>query len=200
MIGGVAVKTTNSEDTKYSQGNTTSTTNTMSTQTSSSHSVIGTQNTCSPVDHDYDVIWLWINPLLLFTQSYTGAVTWNGYGYDPYDVGWVDVEPFHVGCLNGNLNSSTVINCSAETAYLARPGVVRASRPLWRGHPARESLPGGGTPPRLEFLHSWERGLPARLPVCEMRAGSPLARMRDAGWKPALPGLPGMKWPGTNKC
>jgi hypothetical protein len=66
----------------------------------------GVPNVYSPVNHDYDIIWLWLNPVSVFTfpnASIGGPVVWNGYGYDLNDpLQDVDIWPVYVGYLNGD--------------------------------------------------------------------------------------------------
>lgn len=56
------------------------------------------------VDHNYDVVWIWLNPLHTFT-TYSlepNVVVWTGYGWNPKDpVQGMDVYPVLVGYLNG---------------------------------------------------------------------------------------------------
>lgn len=65
------------------------------------------------VDHDYDVIKLWLNPVRLFTLKNNGVVEWDGYGYSSLDtianggdlrVPNMDIQWVYVGCLNGDFN------------------------------------------------------------------------------------------------
>jgi hypothetical protein len=67
----------------------------------------GTPNAYSPVNHDYDIIWLWLNPVALYTvtPSEPNALTWNGYGYDTTDQPAVDIWPVYVGYLNGDFGA-----------------------------------------------------------------------------------------------
>jgi len=56
------------------------------------------------VDHDYDVIWLWLNPTLLFAAGPgPNDLQWNGYGFDPNDINEMDKYPVVVGWLNGHI-------------------------------------------------------------------------------------------------
>jgi hypothetical protein len=56
------------------------------------------------VDHDYDVIWLWLNPTLNFAAGPgPNDLQWTGYGYDPTDVNEIDKYPVIVGWLNGRI-------------------------------------------------------------------------------------------------
>jgi len=82
------------------------------------------------VNHDYDAVWLWLNPLVLFTYyPSTGAIQWNGYGYDPNDPsggGGRDVFPVQVGYLNGHFAD----NPSVDTV-LARGWVTLYEQVNW---------------------------------------------------------------------
>jgi len=96
------------------------------TATSSTEYVIGTNNsstvtinktkqlsdkTSGPVDafvgvdHDYDVIWLWLNPVLPMQAdpNVPHSLIWNGYGFDATDQPEMDIFPVFVGWLNGDI-------------------------------------------------------------------------------------------------
>ena len=63
----------------------------------------GVPNVYSPVNHDYDIIWLWLNPVTVFTHFDDGSLIWNGYGFDLNDpLQDVDVWPVYAGYLNGD--------------------------------------------------------------------------------------------------
>ncbi len=64
----------------------------------------GTGSYFAPVDHDYDMVWVWLNPLLLFSVGPT-SVVWNGYGYDANDQNGMDVVGIELGYLNGDFGS-----------------------------------------------------------------------------------------------
>ncbi len=72
----------------------------------------GTQDAFAPVDHDYDIIWLWLNPTLVVTADMSNPnapLMWNGYGYDTNDpANGLDIIGVEVGNLNGNLPSADV--------------------------------------------------------------------------------------------
>jgi hypothetical protein len=107
---GVCVTGTNSN--AWTIVSNSSNTITTSKQTSLAVKTPGIPNIYSPVDHDYDIIWLWLNPVVLLTtpQSNSGCTTqtpcsivWNGYGYDYNDpLHEIDVWPVYVGYLNGD--------------------------------------------------------------------------------------------------
>jgi hypothetical protein len=56
----------------------------------------------SPVDSDYDIVYVWLNPVEILTLSTSGNVTWNGYGYDANDQNGLDIIGIPVGYLNGD--------------------------------------------------------------------------------------------------
>src|SRR5438309_5223995 len=49
------------------------------------------------VDHDYDQILVWLNPVELYTLTNNGVVQANGYGYSTWDQPGVDVYPAYGG-------------------------------------------------------------------------------------------------------
>jgi hypothetical protein len=84
---------------------------TINKQTSTTLKTPGVPNVYSPVDHDYDIIWVWVNPVVLYSvpsnncncSGGTGSIIWNGYGYDYNDPNHdIDVWPVYVGYLNGD--------------------------------------------------------------------------------------------------
>jgi hypothetical protein len=96
-------KITGTTSTTYTQQSGTSTAVTISKETSEADNTTGTAYAFSPVNHDYDQVWLWLNPLVIFTFYPSNVITWNGYGYDPKDPTMQpDVYPVAVGYLNGH--------------------------------------------------------------------------------------------------
>lgn len=74
------------------------------------------------VDHDYDVIYIWLNPVAVvtFPQGIANTILWNGYAYDtndPYSVGNPDIIGLPVGCLK---NPYLAPSCTQFSSYLAR--------------------------------------------------------------------------------
>jgi hypothetical protein len=95
---------------------TTSTTTTDSTAVTvqkTSGTVIGVNGPECPyvgVDHDYDIIEVWLNPVQLFTLTNSGATSTSmsyvqpsGYGYSTLDQPGTDVYQVYAGELNGDL-------------------------------------------------------------------------------------------------
>ena len=90
----------------WTQKSTTSNEVTITKTSSTTLKTPGVPTVYSPVDHDYDIIWLWLNPVSVFTLPNTnigGPLVWNGYGYDLSDpLQDMDVWPVYVGYLNGD--------------------------------------------------------------------------------------------------
>jgi hypothetical protein len=112
VVGGAATKITGTSSTDYSQTSGTSSTVTISKTTTVADKTNGTGNASSPVNHDYDTIWLWLNPLMILTADpqNTSKIRWNGYGYDKNDVNGMDVFGVQVGWLNGHFGNNPSIN------------------------------------------------------------------------------------------
>jgi hypothetical protein len=98
----------------WTQTNSSANTVTTTGQTSNNWTTPGTASYFTPVDHDYDIIWLWINPTVVLTvdMSNPSAVpVWNGYGYDMADpANGMDIVGVPVGYLNGDLPSAEYQN------------------------------------------------------------------------------------------
>jgi len=105
IFGFMDSKTT-TETNSFTQAQDTSSTVAVSQTTSDSTSISGFSDPNKGVNHDYDYIFLWLNPIVQFTVSNsTNAVVWNGYGYDLHDTpAYPDmhVVGIQMGCLNGS--------------------------------------------------------------------------------------------------
>jgi hypothetical protein len=98
-------KVTTMQAGSYTQTTTASSSVTLSAQSVNQDQMKGTATPYSPVNHDYDYVWLWLNPVLLLTVSpSSNTVTWNGYAVDRADqrVTAMDIWPVQVGFLNGD--------------------------------------------------------------------------------------------------
>lgn len=115
-----------------SQTSTTSSSTTVSIENLFTTLLPGTPDAFSPINHDYDIIWLWLNPVMLFTvrlspPSFPSAVTWNGYAYDLADQPGMDIWPIEVGYLNGHFGPLppthvTVLSRSWAATQVYPPG------------------------------------------------------------------------------
>lgn len=126
-------KITGTSTTAYNQTTNNSSSVTISKTTSLSDQTPGPANAYIGINHDYDVIWLWLNPLDLLTlaENSAGIVTgvqWNGYGYSSLDPAGVDVYPVYVGQLNGDLPIP-----QAESDVLARTWAASEIWPSGQG-------------------------------------------------------------------
>ena len=68
----------------------------------------GPSNSYVGINHDYDIVWVWLNPIELFTANtdtanHTTWVVWNGFGYSELDQPAMDIYPAYVGWLNGDI-------------------------------------------------------------------------------------------------
>jgi hypothetical protein len=81
------------------------------------------------VNHDYDYIFVWLNPIAMYTiyfGSSSNNITWNGYGYDLTDqrvYNDMDVIGIPVGCINGDLPKSSsqwAVTCNDIASVYAR--------------------------------------------------------------------------------
>ena len=95
-----------SASTSHTQESDSSSSVTISKMTAVSDQTPGPANPYVGINHDYDVIWLWLNPVALFTTfktSTSNAIQWNGHGYSTLDQPAMDIYPVFVGWLNGDL-------------------------------------------------------------------------------------------------
>ncbi len=91
----------------------------LSVQVASGEKTQGTGSYFSPVDHDYDIIWVWLNPALVFTTN-GDQVVWNGYGFDASDENGMDVVGVQLGYLNGDFGAIPAdIQTSLNRAWAA---------------------------------------------------------------------------------
>lgn len=90
--------------TTNSQTNKSTNTVTTSVQVQSGEKTAGTGSYFAPVDHDYDILWVWLNPVDLFTLG-SNKVVWNGYGYDATDQNGMDIVGIELGYLNGDFGT-----------------------------------------------------------------------------------------------
>jgi VCBS repeat-containing protein len=122
-------KITGTETTSYTQGSSSSSSVTINKTTTESNRVSGPANSFVGLDHDYDVIWLWLNPVLPITfpnANNPNALQWNGYGYDPNDQPGLDIFPVFVGWLNGDIpvppDVAQVLARTWASGYIWGPG------------------------------------------------------------------------------
>lgn len=92
--------------TTASQSTKATSTVTSSVEVSSGEQTFGTGNYFAPVNNDYDQIWVWLNPVAIFTiNAGTPLPVWNGYGADSTDQNGLDIVPVALGYLNGHFGA-----------------------------------------------------------------------------------------------
>lgn len=90
--------------------------------TSNTIKASGPLNSAVGVDHDYDLIYIWFNPVANVTipQNISNALIWTGYSYDPADqnsVGMPDIIGIPVICLK---NPYLAASCSRYGTFTDR--------------------------------------------------------------------------------
>jgi hypothetical protein len=121
LDGGVQLTFTESTD--FTQGSSSSDTVTISKASTIAFTTPGTP-TFSPVNSDYDFIWLWINPEVLVSYvpgSNPVTVQSTGYAFDPTDpasgeppasgpyIAGPDIIEVQVGCLDGDFTCPSTL-------------------------------------------------------------------------------------------
>lgn len=102
-LGGIDTSVKNS--TSYTQATTTTDSTAVTVQQTTGTETVVPGPTCDycGVDHDYDQILVWLNPVVTYNLLNNGVVQATGYGFSTYDQPGVDVYPVYVGELNGDL-------------------------------------------------------------------------------------------------
>lgn len=134
-INGTSKNTSSTTETQQSQ-NSSSVTATMAT--SNGLTAPGPASDYVGVDHDYDLIKVWINPVMLFTVYNTGLsgetkIGWWGYGTSALDTtAPVDIWSIPVGCLNGDF-PETESACAPALQAFQRPWANNENWPSGQG-------------------------------------------------------------------
>lgn len=68
----------------YTQEEDTSSSIALSTTSSTTDTTPGAATTATGIDHNYDIVWVWLNPEIKLAAG-DGAVGWLGYAYNPED-------------------------------------------------------------------------------------------------------------------
>lgn len=122
ILGTGSTITANGSD-SFSQTRDTSTSIVTNKTTSADIVVPGPTNSLNGINHDYDVILVWINPVVNLNVLSSSSAEWSGFSFDSNDpAGEVDVIPLYVKWLK---NPSTM-----------PPGVTNALARTWAKPPA----------------------------------------------------------------
>lgn len=79
---------------------------TLSWSTANTIKTYGTPNAYAPVNNDYDLVYVWLNPVEVLTGSSNGStITWNGFGYDANDQNGMDIVAIPMGYLDGDFGA-----------------------------------------------------------------------------------------------
>ena len=100
LFGG---KTTQTASTQLTQETDTTTSVAVNETTNTSTIIRGPSSSAVGLDHDEDIIWVWLNPVASFTLNSPTNFTWTGYDFDQNDpAGTTDVIGIPVKFLNGH--------------------------------------------------------------------------------------------------
>jgi len=143
---------TGTSTTSWTQGSSTDNTTTLTQGSSFSNTLGGPTNSFAGVDHDYDEILLWLNPVVPLSQPFPiitpiEPVTWNGYGFDlndPTAPNDLDIQHIKVGWLNGDIPIPSDIASVLDRAWA---GSQNFNWPSGQG----PGLTGPGTDPNSDF-------------------------------------------------
>jgi hypothetical protein len=128
ITGWLTGSSSTSASTTYTQETDYGSTVTVNKQTTVSDKVPGPANAYVGLNHDYDVIWLWLNPVALFTVFDNHTVEWDGYGFSTMDQPVMDIYPVFVGWLNGDIPMTP-----SQSAPLARTWAAGQTWPAGDG-------------------------------------------------------------------
>jgi sugar lactone lactonase YvrE len=121
-IFGNGSSTTSTFGQSFTQSNGSSSTVSINATKGNSLGTQGTSNSALGIDHDNDIIYIWLNPVMNLTfPAFPNAVIWNGYSYDTSDfnqVGTPDVIGIPVFCLKNPF--STKQACTQWQTFTAR--------------------------------------------------------------------------------
>jgi len=121
--------------TSYTETTGTTSTVTLSQTTSLSDKTTGTPNAFSPINHDYDQVVLWLNPVLEYTITPGSQikVEWNGYGYDTCDQPAMDIYFVYVGYLNGDFGPNPSVAQVLARSWATNPNCPAQTWPSGEG-------------------------------------------------------------------
>jgi hypothetical protein len=101
------VEVSGTESTSYTNEQDTSKSISISQMKTFITTVPGPSNDAFGVNHDYDVVWLWLNPLADFSvfPNQPNSVLWTGYHFDMSDIPRMDIFGVEMGWLNGHFGT-----------------------------------------------------------------------------------------------
>jgi hypothetical protein len=72
----------------------------------------------TPINHDYDIVWVWLNPVAIYTYA-TNLVTFNGFAYDEADLAGMDIYPVQIGMLRGTIPMDPSLKAELDRGWAA---------------------------------------------------------------------------------
>lgn len=99
-IFGINANTTDGASDAFTQQSDSTSSITVNKTSSSSFTVPGPASSANGVDHDYDIVWIWVNPRVHMSITPEDLLEWNGFSYDARDpAGEIEVVPLYVTWL-----------------------------------------------------------------------------------------------------
>jgi len=96
-------KITNTVSSSFTEEEDSNSSVTINTTTTHGTTVKGPLSDAAGLNHDADVIWVWLNPVMSFTTPTPQSLNFTGFLFDTRDpVGEMDVFPIQVQYLNGH--------------------------------------------------------------------------------------------------
>jgi len=125
---GFSASRTSTSSNSYTQEQDSSSSIAVTQTTSHSTSLRGYSDPNAGTNHDYDYIFVWLNPIAQFAIGpNSNQVQWTGYGYDLNDTSAypdMDVVGIQLGCLNGDFYQLYVSNPTANPQWLTCQDVL----------------------------------------------------------------------------
>jgi hypothetical protein len=88
------------ESHSYTQEQDSSSSIALNTTTTYGRQILGPASSTVGVDHQADVVWVWLNPIVNMSSNLNGTFNWTGYSFDPRDpVNEMDIVPLYVSWL-----------------------------------------------------------------------------------------------------
>ena len=129
-IAGTSTQLTNNNATSFTQEQDSSSSVAVSQTMSESTALHGFSGVAG-IDHSYDEVFVWLNPILYYSvyPENPSSLTWNGYSFDMNDTNTMDVVGVEIGWLTG-----------------ARPYEANVKTALQRGWNTSQTWPAGQGP------------------------------------------------------
>jgi hypothetical protein len=102
-ILGISFGSSSTSSTQFTQQSDANSSVAVDETTTLSTTIPGPASSAVGLNHDVDIIWIWLNPVLNYSISSANSLTWTGFSFDMRDpVGEMDVIGVPVAFLNGH--------------------------------------------------------------------------------------------------